>query len=171
MFRRQFESVTRRPGMDPATFATELEILAVRGFGDMGKRARDWMIRDRCIAAQRSFGLRRHLDGVPLEQKESGSDTGLDQDPLGRSGDSREPRRLCPDSQEPMERPVVDSRVPVPVVGLNGRWGMESQLAPLEVISSLVTRLLRTAQEGRPANAKVPPEEGTGSSSAVPCQW
>ena len=27
--------------MDPATFAPELEILAVRGFGDMGKRARD----------------------------------------------------------------------------------------------------------------------------------
>ena len=53
-----------RPGMDPATFATELEILAVRGFGDMGKRARDWMIRDRFIAPQRGCGLRRHLDGV-----------------------------------------------------------------------------------------------------------
>ena len=48
-FRQQFESATRRPGMDPATFATELEILAVRGFADMGKRARDWMIRDRFI--------------------------------------------------------------------------------------------------------------------------
>ena len=69
-------------------------------------RARDWMIRDRFIAAQRSCGLHRHLDGVPpdtpiwdimgrcrvweshSEQKESGSDAGLDQDPLGRSGDS-----------------------------------------------------------------------------------
>ena len=51
VFRRQFESATRRPGMDPATFATELEILAVRGFGDMGKRARDWMIRDKFIVA------------------------------------------------------------------------------------------------------------------------
>ena len=51
--------------MDPATFATELEILAVRGFGDMGKCAWDWMIRDRFIAAQRSCGLRRHLDCVP----------------------------------------------------------------------------------------------------------
>ena len=64
VFRWQFESVTRRPGMDPSTFATELEILAVRGFGDMGKRARDWMIRDRFIAAQQGCGLRRHLDGV-----------------------------------------------------------------------------------------------------------
>ena len=60
----QFESATRRLGMDPA-IATEFEILAVRRFGDMGKRARDWMIRDRFIAAQRSCGLRRHLNGVP----------------------------------------------------------------------------------------------------------
>ena len=64
VFRRQFESTNRRPGMVPATFATELEIIAVRGFGDMGKRARDWMIRDKFIAAQRSCALRRHLDGV-----------------------------------------------------------------------------------------------------------
>ena len=34
--RRRFESAIRRPGMDPATFATELGILAARGFGDMG---------------------------------------------------------------------------------------------------------------------------------------
>ena len=64
VFRRRFESAIRRPGMDPAMFATELGILAVRGFGDMGKRARDSMIRDRFIAAQRNCGLPRHLDGV-----------------------------------------------------------------------------------------------------------
>ena len=46
VFWRQFENATCQPGMDPATFATEL-----RGFGDMGKHARDWMIRDRFIAA------------------------------------------------------------------------------------------------------------------------
>ena len=39
----------------------------MRGFGDMGKRARDWMIRDKFIAAQRSCVLRRHLDGVSSE--------------------------------------------------------------------------------------------------------
>ena len=39
VFRRRFESATRQTGMDPAKFATELEILAVRGFGDMGKCA------------------------------------------------------------------------------------------------------------------------------------
>ena len=65
MFRRQFESVTRQTRMDPATFATELEILAVRGFGDMGKCARNCMVRDKFITAQRSCGLRRHIDSVP----------------------------------------------------------------------------------------------------------
>ena len=55
---RQFESANRRPGMDPAAFAKKLEILEVRGFGDMGKRARDGMIRDKFIAVQRSCALR-----------------------------------------------------------------------------------------------------------------
>ena len=64
VFRRRFESASRRPGVDPATFATELGILAVRGFGDMGKRARASMVRDKFIAAQRNCGLRRHLDGA-----------------------------------------------------------------------------------------------------------
>ena len=49
----------------------------------------------------------------------------------------------------------MDSRVPVPVVGVIPRsvetqrkvGNGDGQLAPLEVISSLVTRLLRTAQE------------------------
>ena len=63
--RRRFESAIRRPGMDPATFSTELGILTARGFGDMGKHARDAMIRDKFIAAQRHCGLWRHLDGVP----------------------------------------------------------------------------------------------------------
>ena len=56
--------MSRRPEVDPATFATELGILAIRGFEDMGKRARDLMIRNKFIAAQQSCELRRHLDGV-----------------------------------------------------------------------------------------------------------
>ena len=44
----------------------------------------------------------------------------------------------------------------------------DSQLAPLEVISSLVTQLLRTAQEGRLVNVKLPQAEGMGLSSVVP---
>ena len=65
--RRRFESAIRRPGMDPATFATELGTLAARGFGDMGKSARCAMIRDKFIVAQQHCGLQRHLDGVPPE--------------------------------------------------------------------------------------------------------
>ena len=64
---RRFESASRRPGMDPATFATELRILAVRGFENMGERARDLMVRNKFITAQQSRALRRHLDGVSVE--------------------------------------------------------------------------------------------------------
>ena len=49
---------------DPATFATELGILAVRGFADMSGKAQDLMIRNKFIAAQQSCELRRHLDGA-----------------------------------------------------------------------------------------------------------
>ena len=65
--RRQFENACRRPGVDPATFATELGILAVRGFADMNEKARDLMIRNKFIEAQRSCELRRHLDGAAEE--------------------------------------------------------------------------------------------------------
>ena len=65
VFRIKFESVIQRTGVDPATFAMELEILAVQGFGDMGTCARNRMVRDRFLADQRSCGLRRHLDSVP----------------------------------------------------------------------------------------------------------
>ena len=45
--RRRFESVFRQPGLDPATFATDLGILAIQEFEDMKKQARDTMIRDK----------------------------------------------------------------------------------------------------------------------------
>ena len=72
-------------------------------------------------------------------EQESGSDAGLNQDSLGRSGDSREPGRLRPVSQELMECPVVDKRVPVPVASvipgdIETQWKVgkeDSQLAPL----------------------------------------
>ena len=57
--RRQFESASRQPGLDPATFATDLGMLAIQGFGDM----RDTMIRDKFIAGQEQCALRRQLDG------------------------------------------------------------------------------------------------------------
>ena len=69
----------------------------------------------------------------------------------------------------------MELRVPMPVASVissdvetQRKVGKgDCQLAPLEDISSLVTRLLRTAQEGRLADVKVPPEEGRGSSSIV----
>ena len=61
------ENASHRPGVDPATFAMELGILAVRGFEDMGERACDLMIRNKFIAAQQSCELRRHLDGAAAQ--------------------------------------------------------------------------------------------------------
>ena len=57
--------MVHRDGEDPAAFATELEILAFWGFGDVDQRARTRMVRDRFILGQRTCGLRRHLDSVP----------------------------------------------------------------------------------------------------------
>ena len=61
--RRQFESAFRQPGLDPATIATDLGMLAIRGFGDMREQARDTMIRDTFITGQEQCALRRQLDG------------------------------------------------------------------------------------------------------------
>ena len=61
--RRRFESAFRQPGLDPAMFATDLGILAIQGFEDMKKQARDTMKRDKFIAGQEQCALRRQLDG------------------------------------------------------------------------------------------------------------
>ena len=53
-YRRQFERTTRTVGEDPAIFATALETLAVKAFGDMGQTARLRLIRDRFIAGHSS---------------------------------------------------------------------------------------------------------------------
>ena len=68
-YRRQFEKTTRTAGEDPSIFATALETLAVKAFGDMGQTARLRLIRirDRFIAGHSSCELRRHLDSVPPE--------------------------------------------------------------------------------------------------------
>ena len=57
VLRRQFEITFRRPGLDPATFTTDLGILAIQGFEDMKEQARDTMIRDKFIAGQRLDGF------------------------------------------------------------------------------------------------------------------
>ena len=49
-YRRQFERTTRKSGEDPSIFATALETLAIKAFGNMGRTARLRLIRDRFIA-------------------------------------------------------------------------------------------------------------------------
>ena len=104
--RRRFESAFRQPGLDPATFATDLGMLAIQGFGDMREQARDTMIRDNFIAGQEQCALRRQLDGfaqgTPIGEIvdscrvwESHSDSnwvakkGYDSEVGNQSGDSR----------------------------------------------------------------------------------
>ena len=152
VFRRKFESVTCRTGADPATFTTELEILAVRGFGDMGTCARNRMVRDRFIADQRSCGLRHHLDSVPRGHS-------------GVSGDSRESTLFRENSLRTVGCPEVESRIPVPVasvvqsdiVGPREAGSGCNQDVPPGIMPSLIARLLRAAQEDNPAGVKVPP--------------
>ena len=60
--RRQFHTALRQPGLDPSTFATDLGMMAIQGFADMVKQARDIMIRDKFIAGQSQCALRRQLD-------------------------------------------------------------------------------------------------------------
>ena len=66
-YRRQFEKTTRTVGEDPAIFATALEMLPVKAFGDMGRTAQLRLIRDRLIAGHSNCDIRRHLDSVPPE--------------------------------------------------------------------------------------------------------
>ena len=51
---RQFERTTRTSGEDPSIFATALEMLAIKAFGDMGQTARLRIIRDRFVAGHNS---------------------------------------------------------------------------------------------------------------------
>ena len=71
----------------------------------------------------------------------------------------------------------MDPRIPVPVANVvksdivaprRGGGGGCSQDAPLEIMSSLIARLLWTAQEDNPAEVKVPPDAGARRPSVVP---
>ena len=66
-YRRQFERTVRMFGEDPSIFATALETLAIKAFGDMGQTARLHIIWNRFITRHDSCELRRHLDSVPPE--------------------------------------------------------------------------------------------------------
>ena len=145
VFRRRFESTSCRPGVDPATFATELGILAVCGFGDMGKRARDSMVRDTFITAQRNCGLGRHLDGASSDAPIRDI---VDSCRVWGPGFSGRVRRvsgwgcLRTKLQDLPACSGMGSRVPVSMVGVDSRSAEtprkvekgDGQLAPLEAI-------------------------------------
>ena len=65
--RRQLEQTIRTTGEDPADFATALETLVVKAFGDMGQTARLRLIQDRFIAGHSNCDLHRHIDSAPPE--------------------------------------------------------------------------------------------------------
>ena len=66
-YQRQFEKTTRTAGEDPSIFATALETLGVKAFGDMGQTSRLCIVRDRFIAGHNSCEPRRHLNNVAPE--------------------------------------------------------------------------------------------------------
>ena len=118
--------------MDPATFATELGILAIQGFEDMKEQARDTMIRDKFIAGQRQCTLRRQLDGFAQDTHigeivdsccvwESHSDSdriatvNSESDVGNQPGDSRTRERLK--SVANMQPKAVDTERQAPMVG------------------------------------------------------
>ena len=101
-------------------------------------RARDSMVRDTFIAAQRNCGLRRHLDSASLDapirdivdscrvweshsDQESSSDAGRGRDSLGEPDESRNVGCLRMELQELPACSGMGSRVPVSVVGVDSR--------------------------------------------------
>ena len=61
--RKRFSDAFRQPGLDPATYATNLGMLAIQGYGDLRGQIRDKLIRDKFINGQEQIALRRQLDG------------------------------------------------------------------------------------------------------------
>ena len=152
VLRRRFESAFRRPGLDLATFATDLGILAIQGFEDMKEQARDTMIRDKFIAGQRQCALRRQLDGFAQDTPigeivdscrvwESHSDpdriatVNCESDVGNQPGDSRTRERMK--SVANVQPKVVDTERKEPVVG--------NKEDP-SVIEVLVNQLLQSTQ-------------------------
>ena len=137
-YRRQFKKTTRTAGEDPSIFATALETLAVKAFGDMGQTARLRLIRDRFIAGHSSCELRRHLNSVPPETPicdvvdwcrvwERHADLAYLASVVGDSDNTSEPTRVAavtrprsgPDQLEDLLRRLlmaVDSPAPIPEV-------------------------------------------------------
>ena len=64
--RKRFSDAFRQPGLDPATYATNLGMLEIQGFGDLRGQIRDKLIRDKFIDGQEQTALRRQLEDTPI---------------------------------------------------------------------------------------------------------
>ena len=147
--RRRFESAFRQPGLDPATFATDLGMLAIQGFGDMREQARDTMIIG-LIAGQGQCALRRQLDGfaqgTPIGEIvdscrvwESHSDSNriprgnYDSEVGSQSGDSRTwERRKVGVAIEERDREAGCQESRTKLEPLLGMWGRSWDKGPRE---------------------------------------
>ena len=147
------------------------------------------MVRDRFIADQHSCGLRRHLDSVPPDtpirervdhcrvweshsEQKRGSSPATDGHPKckGVSSDPWEFACVGKDSfrEEPWT-PVSGANVVRSDRGESQEKGSGCSRAASQVmLSSLITRLLRTAQEDNPAEVKVPQDAGTWGLPVAP---
>ena len=68
-YKRQFQRVARQPADDPSVFAMELETLVRRAFIDIDSSIQIHMVRDRFIDGQVECALRRHLDSLKPETR------------------------------------------------------------------------------------------------------
>ena len=72
-YRRKFEKTVCRDSEDPSIFATELETLAVKAFGDMGPSERVRMIRDRFVGGSSPISAASSVCRLPLALSLPGS--------------------------------------------------------------------------------------------------
>ena len=141
---------------DPATFATELGILALQGFEDMSERARNIMIRDRFIAGHSQCALRRQLDGfapdTPIGEIvdscrvwESHSDSrkisegSHSYQQTAQPSDFRTRERVKPETNRQLNVSVINEQKPE--IGI---------VEDFSEIKSLLTRLLQPTQNSEP---------------------
>ena len=174
--------------MDPATFATQLEILAVRGFGEMGKCAPKldgqgpvhcsptelWVTKTyrQCSSG---YSYPGHSGSLPCVGESSGAGDGVSPGCWPGPGPAENVQWL-PGAWIFQTECTQASWVPVANVSQSdvvahrkgGGGGGCSQVAPLEIMSSLIAQLLRAAQEDHPAEVKVPPDAGARPPSVVP---
>ena len=141
-YRRQFEKTTRTVREDPTRFATALEMLAVKAFGDMGRTAQLRLIRDQFIDGPGNCDLRRHLDSVPLDT--SIRDT-VDRCRVWESHADPSARRLTKPSPDPIYHAyaVGDADYNIETTRVAEVTGQKSRPLQLE---DMLLRVLTTAE-------------------------